>query len=94
MEVRQNGGLNTPLPLAPSRFLDAIRKKVGLAGTPKHPRVGLSGEHSTPNWEHQSVFSSHSTQQDLSGVPEWKLQYLAWGVGQHVHHGWGSGKRG
>ena len=80
MEVRQNGGLNIPLSLTPSKDLDAIRKRVVLAVALKHPRVGLSGGHSTPGWEHQSVFSSHSTQQDLSGVPEWKLQFLHWGL--------------
>lgn len=67
MDVRWNGGLNIPLPLTPSKDLDAIRKTVVLVGALKHPRVGLRGGHSTPGWDHQSVLSSHSTQQDLSG---------------------------
>lgn len=73
-------GSQYTITLNPQQGPDAIRKTVVLAGALKHPRVGLSGGHSTPGWDHQSVFSSHSTQQDLSGCQSGSCSTLHWGL--------------
>lgn len=94
MDVGWSGSLNTPSPSAPRRDLDAIKERVGLAGVLKHLRMGPSGRHSAPGWEHQSVFSCHSTERDLTGSGIGSCNTLGGGLVNTFVMDWDSGPLG